>query len=126
LHVWAYRLRGYTVLCDRHFLFEYCPDVGSDREADQLLSVRIHAWLLRRLFPKPDLVIFLDAPAETLYARKPEWPVEHLERQRAGIIEQGRACRNFVTIEASQPLESVLSQVRQCIGRNGLVAEDPA
>lgn len=122
LHVWMYRMRGYTVLCDRHFLFEYCPDVESDREADQLLSVRIHAWLLSRLFPKPDLVIFLDAPAEALYARKPEWPLEHLERQRAGIVEQGRACENFVRIDASQPLESVLFQVMECIGRSGLAA----
>jgi thymidylate kinase len=123
LHVWAYRLRGYTVLCDRHFLFEYCPDAASSHEKDEPLSVRIHSWLLRRLFPKPDLVIFLDAPVETLYARKTEWPHEHLERQRTGIIEQGRVCDNFVQIDASQPLESVLSQVRSSMERFRSVVE---
>ncbi|MDH3433226.1 MAG: hypothetical protein OEM60_05180, partial [Gammaproteobacteria bacterium] len=51
-HIWAYQLRGYTVLCDRHFLFEYCPDAVSSNAKDQCLSVRIHSWLLRRLFPK--------------------------------------------------------------------------
>lgn len=124
LHVWVYRLRGYTVLCDRHFLFEYCPDAESDREADQQLSVRIHAWLLKHLFPKPDLVIFLDAPVETLYARKPEWPLEHLERQRVGIVKQGQACENFVRIDASQPLDCVLSQVRNYIDCASLVASE--
>jgi ABC-type dipeptide/oligopeptide/nickel transport system ATPase component len=56
MHVWIYCLRGYTVICDRHFLFEYCPDAELHRSTDQLMSVRIHAWILRRLFPRPDLV----------------------------------------------------------------------
>ena len=123
LHVWAYRLRGYTVLCDRHFLFEYCPDSASSHAKDEPVSVRIHSWLLRRLFPKPDLVIFLDAPVETLYARKTEWPHEHLDRQRTGIIEQGRVCDNFVQIDASQPLESVLSEVKSSMERFRSVVE---
>ncbi len=125
LHVWAYQLRGYSVLCDRHFLFEYCPDAVSIDAKDQWLSVRIHSWLLRRLFPKPDLVIFLDAPVETLLARKSEWPLEHLERQRAGIIEQGRVCDNFVRVDANQPLEIVLSQVRASLERFRIENQEP-
>ena len=115
LYVWIFRLRGYIVLCDRHFLFEYCPDAELGPSTDQRLSIRIHAWILRRLFPRPDLVIFLDASAETLYARKPEWPLKHLEKQRADITKQGQRCDNFVKIDASQPLESVISKVRDYI-----------
>jgi thymidylate kinase len=124
LHVWVYRCRGYTVLCDRHFLFEYFPDVDSDRGSSQLLSVRIHEWILRRLFPRPDLVIFLDAPAKTLYARKPEWSLTHLERQRTSIAKQSQACDNFVKIDASQPLESVISQVRSYIEPGRVIADN--
>jgi thymidylate kinase len=123
LHVWVYRCRGYTVLCDRHFLFEYFPDVDQDSGSSQPLSVRIHAWILRRLFPRPDLVIFLDAPARTLYARKPEWSLTHLERQRASIAKQSQACDNFVKIDASQPLESVISQVRSYIEPRRVIAD---
>ena len=31
---WVYRLRGYHVLCDRHFLFECCPDSASSRKPE--------------------------------------------------------------------------------------------
>ena len=112
LHVWMYRLRGYTVLCDRHFIFEYCPDIASHSGNNELLSVRIHTWILKHLFPRPDLVIFLDAPAETLYERKPEWPVEHIERQRSSIARHGEDSENFVIIDARQSMESVISEVR--------------
>lgn len=125
-HVWAYQLRGYTVLCDRHYLFEYCPDAVSSNAEDQWLSVRIHSWMLRRLFPKPDMVIFLDAPAEMLLARKNEWPREHLERQRTVIIEQGQVCDNFVRVDASQSPESVLSQATASIERFRTVNRESA
>ena len=61
------------------------------------------------------LTLFLDAPAEVLHARKPEWTLEHLERQRKGIMEQGRSSRNFVRIDATQPLDSVLADVTRYI-----------
>ena len=111
LIVWGYHLRGYAVICDRHFLYEYFPDVPTQHPDKQQLSVRIHAFLLRRFYPRPDLTLFLDAPAEVLHARKPEWTLEHLERQRSGILEQGQSSRNFVRIDATRPLDAVLADV---------------
>jgi len=111
LHLWAYKLRGYMVICDRHFLYEYFPDSDSLRSRSRRLSVRLHDGMLRRFFPRPDLTLHLDAPAEILYARKPEWTVAHIERQRAGIVEQGRADRRFVRIDATQSIEDVFREV---------------
>ena len=117
LFVWAYRLRGSIVLCDRHFLFDYASNNLNSRDGDQRLSVRIHSALLNRLYPKPNLVIFLDASPELLYQRKPEWPLAHLERQRHSILEQGRKYRSFVRVDAAQSLEKVVSDVMDHIER---------
>jgi len=107
-----FQMRGYVVLCDRHFLFEYFPNAGFEREPDERLSVRIHHEILARFYPQPDLTIYLHAPPEVLHGRKPEWNVEHLAKQQQGIEAQGRAMRNFVRIDASQPFHKVLSEVR--------------
>lgn len=111
LFVWAYQLRGYIVICDRHFLYEYFPNSLSFFAERQLLSVRIHAFVLRHCYPKPHITVFLDAPAEALYARKPEWSIEHLERQRIGINEQGKSCPNFIRVDATQPIDEVVADV---------------
>jgi len=52
-----------------------------------------------------------------LYARKPEWTIEHLEKQRAGIIEQGKAAKEFVRVDATQPEDKVFSEVYAQIER---------
>jgi thymidylate kinase len=62
-------------------------------------------------------VLFLDAPAEVLYQRKPEWPVEYLEKQRTRINEQGQKTRNFLTVDATRPFEDVLADVKDHISR---------
>jgi len=115
--LWTYRLRGYIVLCDRHYIFEHCPNRTSYRSNDEILSVRIHEWLLRHFYPHPDLVLFLDAPAQVLYQRKPEWPVEYLEKQSTRISEQGQTTRNFISVDATRPFEDVLTNVKAHIAR---------
>ena len=117
LHVWIYGLRGYVVVCDRHFLYEYFPDSETLRSSDRRFSVRLHAAMLSRLYPKPALTVFLDAPPEVLFARKPEWTVEHLARQRAGILEQGGTGDDFHRIDATRSVESVYANVQQLIGQ---------
>lgn len=117
LFVWAYRLRGFIVICDRHFLYEYFPNSQTFFAGRQLLSVRIHAFLLRHFYPRPHITFFLDAPPEALYARKPEWSIEHLERQRIGINEQGRSCPNFIRIDATRPVDEVVADVAAHIAR---------
>ena len=107
-----FKLRGYVVLCDRYFLFEHRLEPPNP---DQPFSVRIHNWILRRLYPRPDLVIFLDADAGFLRRRKPEWPIEHLEHQRNVIAEQSRLVPRFVRIDATQPLAAVVEQVADTI-----------
>jgi thymidylate kinase len=120
-------LRGYSVLCDRHYLFEYCPDSPSNQKTDALLSERIHNRLLSMLYPQPNIVVFLDAPAEVLHARKPEWTIEYLNTQRRRISEQGQAVNGFSVVDASQPYDAVVAEVTRKVceltGRNPAITQ---
>ena len=115
LYVWSFTVRGLVVVCDRHFLYEYCPDSEALVPADNRLSARIHRTMLSRFFPRPALTIFLDAPPDVLYSRKPEWTLEHLTRQRTGIVEQSKSSRNFVHIDSTRSIEDVFSDAMALI-----------
>jgi thymidylate kinase len=103
-----YRRRGYIVVYDRLFLFEGAP--SPNRRAKRA-SDRAYYWVLAHWFPKPDLVLFLDAPPEVLFARKGEGTPEYLERKRQKIIAQGQEMERFVTVDAAQDLGDVISDV---------------
>jgi len=110
---WFYQWRGFLVLYDRHFVLDFVEEFpGTRREP---LSGRIHRWCLDRFYPRPDLVIFLDAPPEVLYARKPEWSIEELHRRREILIRAGKRLPNFFRIDATQPLDAVYAQVTRTI-----------
>ncbi len=92
-------------------VFEYCPDSATTHAAATVMSQRLHNWLLAKFYPAPDLVMFLDAPAAVLHARKPEWTPEYLNRQRTRILEQGALTPNFFVIDAEKPFAEVLAIV---------------
>lgn len=106
LRAWTFQLRGFIVLYDRHFRFDFSRDVPN-----QSLDQRLHRFLVTRLYPRPGLVIFLDAPAEVLYARKGEKDLTDLEARRQAFLREGKRMRNFVVVNATQPLDAVYAQV---------------
>jgi hypothetical protein len=110
-----YQLHGYVVVYDRHFLFEAALDgVQSDVEKKSRLD-RLYYWILSNLFPKPGLVIFLDAPVEVLYERKKETTPAFLTKQRGAYLEQGKKHKNFIRVDATQTIDKVLEEVTQHI-----------
>jgi thymidylate kinase len=113
--VWYYMLRGYHVLLDRHFFFDYyAHDIAND-DPTRPLSSRIHGFMLRNLYPKPDFVIFLDAPAEVLFARKPEGSLAALEERRQEYIRLRDVVKAFTVVDVSQPVEEVTHQISEVI-----------
>jgi thymidylate kinase len=109
-----HRRRGSIVVFDRHFYADYYHfDVAA--EGRRSLSSRVHGRLLKTVYPKPDLVICLDAPGQVLYDRKHEASVEWLERRRAQYLQLASALPNFVVVDVDRPLDTVTREVATVI-----------
>ena len=119
----AYRLwvarrhtrRGRVVIFDRHFFADF---LGADISADgdwRPLARRIHLFMLQRVFPKPDLVVCLDAPAEVLYARKAEGTLERVRRKREESLAAVSALPHCIVVDATRPPDEVVSEVATAV-----------
>jgi len=110
---WSYQLRGYAVVYDRHFVYDFTLD-GIDEEK-QLADKRLHRWFLEHCYPRPYLTIYLDAPAVVLFARKGEKTVEELERRRQAFLRLGQRVKNFARIDATRPFDVVYAEVSRLV-----------
>ncbi len=112
---WYYQRRGHIVLFDRHYFADYhAYDIASGPR-ERPLSRRIHGFVLSRFMPKPDLVIYLDAPAEVLFARKGEGTIEALERRRQDYLQLQGLVKRFILVDAAQAEDDVTREVTKQI-----------
>jgi len=114
LRAWLHVRRGRVVVFDRHYFADFhAYDIaGGDARP---LGRRIHGLVLERLYPKPDLVVYLDAAPEVLLARKGEGTIEALARRRRDYLEIARFTDRFTTVDASRPIEDVTRDVARII-----------
>lgn len=104
------RRTGNIVVFDRHhFVDYYAFDV--EGEAPATPTRRLHGFILQRFFPRPDLVIYLDAPSEVLFQRKGEGTIELLEQRRKDYLRMQEVLPACHAVDATQPLESVAKEV---------------
>lgn len=109
LVAWRWQREGAIVIYDRHFFVDYhAYDVSAEHA--RTLEQRIHGRLLR-LLPKPDLVVYLDAPGEVLLARKGEGTAEALEQRRVEYRAIASSVPRFVEVDATQEVDAVVSIV---------------
>ena len=104
--VWTYRKQNWIVVCDRHYRLDFADEIGEPSKRRDFVD-RLHRWLLTKLYPMPDLVIYLDAPGERLFARKRERSPEWLESRRQAFLRLGSRLPNFIRVDAARPLEVV-------------------
>jgi thymidylate kinase len=105
--------KGSIVVFDRHFVADYhAADMTGEHRT---LARRVHGWLLLKTYPHPDLIVFLDAPAEVLYARKGEGTIASLTRRREEYMALRNEVEDFVVVPATQPLPDVVEQVEGII-----------
>ena len=114
--IWYYHRRGFIVLSDRHFFSDYYAHDVANNDPNRPLTSRIHGFVLRRVYPRPDLVIFLDAPPQVLLSRKGEGTIELLELRRQEYLQLQEEVCCFVTVNAEQPLDKVTADVVAVIG----------
>jgi thymidylate kinase len=112
---WWYRRRGFIVLFDRHYYCDhYAHEVAGPRRGDPLMR-RVHGLLLRRVYPKPDLLIVLDAPAAVLFSRKGEGTPDLLERRRREYLDLAQRVPHVTVVDAARPQEDVARDVVETI-----------
>ncbi len=110
-----FSIRGYIVVFDRHFLYDYYHfDVQPDN-ARRSFKRRLHGFLLKHTIGEPDLVICMDAPGEVVYKRKGEFSVDFLEMRRLQYRTLQSDIKNFAIIDADRRLDLVISDVSQLI-----------
>jgi thymidylate kinase len=112
---WRWTRSGAIVLFDRHFFVDYHAYDVDDDTGVRSWSQRLHGLVLGRLYPRPDLVIYLDAPGEVLLARKGEGTIEALERRRDEYRAIAGHVDDFVEVDATQPVDAVTDRVAEII-----------
>jgi thymidylate kinase len=96
-----HRRRGRLVVFDR-YTYDALLAPGGEK-----LRARVSYALIRRTCPAPDLVIVLDVPAATMYARKGELGVARLEDFRRRYLAMRQRLPNTAVVDASQPASDV-------------------
>jgi thymidylate kinase len=108
--------RGRIVVFDRHFFADfYAEDVDATPASSRPLARRIRMFFLRHVYPRPDLTVYLDAPAEVVYARKPEGTIERLRQRREAYLALLPDLPEHVVVDASLPADEVVDQVATAI-----------
>jgi len=110
---WRWERSGAVVVFDRHFFVDYhAYDVDEAASTgDRSWSQRLHGTVLGRFYPRPDLVVYLDAPGDVLLARKGEGTVDALERRRDEYRAVAAHVPDFVEIDATAPVDDVAQRV---------------
>ena len=87
----------------------HAHDIAVDRS--QLpLARRVHGAMLDRYYPRPDLLICLDAPGDVLFARKGEGSPAMLEARRQEYLRLRDAVPHYVLVDATQSLDAVTEE----------------
>jgi thymidylate kinase len=106
---WGHQAKGEVVLFDRHFYIDYhAADIAGAPTSGRR---RIHGWMLEHVYPRPDLVVYLDAPAEVLLARKGEGTLESIERRQADYRSLADEVEHLAVVDANRPIEAVIDDV---------------
>lgn len=103
---WSYEMRG-VVIHDRHFIFDV------SEAADGPVPERVHRWVLHHLYPRPDLVILLDAPGAVLWPRTREVPAEQLDALREVYLRRAALVKEFRVVSVDRDMDEVYADVHQ-------------
>jgi len=102
--------RRWLIIFDRYF-----DDILIDPKRYRYGGSTRLARFLRPLIPRPDIMMFLDAPEGMILSRKQELPAAELQRQRQLYREHCCRLTNGILIDASAPAAEVASQTARRI-----------
>jgi thymidylate kinase len=108
---WTLQLRGFVVVYDRHPYFDLAP--RDPTRPPKSLDRRIHFWIFKWLFPKPDIVFLLDGPSDVLAARTGEVTERFLDSRRQAFLEHGKNMDHFHILNSTNSPEVLLEEVER-------------
>ena len=109
------RRRGAVAIQDRDFYCDYYWNAVAPTTAKRRLDVRLHGAFLRRWYPKPDLILLLDAPAEVLHRRRADQTLEEVAERRARYLDLAPVLRTLQVVDADRPQDDVTADITQRI-----------
>jgi thymidylate kinase len=104
------RRAGRIVILDRDSLLDHHVASHADGRR-RTLGRRIQSAFLYRLYRRPDLVVYLDAPADVLMARKGEHTLEWLAQRRRHYLAALELVPRHAVVDATLPLDEVTGEV---------------
>jgi thymidylate kinase len=99
---WPAQCRSTCIVFDRNF-----DDLLIDTRRYRLRYSSTLVRCLHSVLPRFDLTIILDAPAEIIRQRKPELPLEELERQRTALRRLAAGDRRCVIVSTTDTPDEV-------------------
>lgn len=122
---WWAHARGRLVVQDRHPLLDYYASDVLGLRGWRRVGDRIHGFLIRRVYRGPGRVLLLDAPAEVLFARKPEGTLASLKVRRDEYLALRGVIDDLHVIDVDRPVDDVIDHVgRLASARGGRAAEE--
>jgi hypothetical protein len=105
------RRRPAVVVFDRHFFCDYYASAVAPDDRQRPFDTRLHGYVLRHWYPRPELTLFLDAPPEVLIARKPGETLEQVARRRSDYLSLAEVLPAFQVVDADRPVDEVIDDV---------------
>jgi hypothetical protein len=105
------RRRPALVVFDRHFFCDYYGSAVAPTDGPRPLDARLHGYVLRNWYPRPDLTLFLDAPPEVLIARKAGESIERVAKRRLAYLDLEGVLPAFQIVDADRPVGQVVDDV---------------
>lgn len=102
-----------VVIFDR-YIYDQIANINSPS-----FATRGYSKMLLKLTPVPDLAFVLDASPDAAFARKPEYPLEFMHRNRRAFLRLQELAPRLTVISDARP-EDVRSEIIFHVGRSRL------
>jgi thymidylate kinase len=113
------RVRESDVVIFDRYVYDQIANIYS-----QSIAARIYARALLNQTPVPDLAFILDASPDAAFARKPEYPLEFMHKNRNNFLRLRELLPNLITIPGAAP-DDVTSEISFHIRQSRLLEETP-
>jgi thymidylate kinase len=105
-------VRKFDVVIFDRYIYDQIANVYS-----LSLAARIYSRALLRQTPSPDLAFILDTSPDAAFARKPEYPLDFMYRNRRNFLRLRELASELITIPEA-PAEDVSIEIRRHIHRS--------